>query len=153
MELSIETRNFIIEINEFSHNKLKNINDVSLLVETSRKDKEGKKLFSELIFSAKYLNGLGKILMNSITGDKDTVSNEKEKTLIKNSAGKVKDEYKKNIELLINQINELLSKADKDDKMSFADRYLNMTRTSMINLTSLIYDLSWVKKYYNEKGI
>lgn len=153
MEITQETRNIIIDINEFSNNKLKNRNDVSLLFEALRKDDSNKQLFKDLIFTAKYLNGLGKVMMNSMTGKIDAQFREEDKAVMESSAEKIREEYQKNIELLISQINTLLLQTDKDDMLSFKDRYLSMTRSSMVNLTSLIYDLSWVKKYYNEKKI
>jgi hypothetical protein len=153
MELSQETRNIIIDINGFSNNKLKNINDVSLLLEASLKNDANRKLFKDLIFIAKYLNGLGKIMMNSISGNAGASVKEEDKPVIESSAEIIRGEYKKNIEQFVNALNQLLSQAGKDNNIAFKDRYLNMTKTSLLNLTSLIYDLSWVKKYYNEKGL
>jgi hypothetical protein len=59
----------------------------------------------------------------------------------------------KNIEHFIDQLNIILKDFDEIDKSAITGKYLKYTRTSMINLTSLIYDLSWVKKYNNEKGL
>lgn len=153
MKISQQTLDIIVHINEFANNKLKNINDVSLLLESSNNNDNGKQLFKDFIFTAKYLNGLGKIMMNNMSGNSMTQVKEEEKAVIESSADKVREEYKKNLEKFISQINFLISGINEIEKKSFSERYLNMTRTSLVNLTSLIYDLSWVKKYYNEKGL
>ncbi|RPI14843.1 MAG: hypothetical protein EHM58_15470 [Ignavibacteriae bacterium] len=153
MNISQKTKDIIFDIIEFSGNKLKNTNDVSLLLEASAKDDMSRQSFKDLIFTAKYLNGLGKIMMNSVVGNNNNKDNKENKAVIGNSADKIRDEYKKNIEHLTTRLNYFLSLVDENNKNAFTNRYLNMTRTAMVNLTSLIYDLSWVKKYFNEKGM
>ena len=71
MKLSENTVNLILEIKEYSGNKLKNEADVSLLIECASSN-EKKELFDDMIFTAKYLNGLGKILHSNMAGIRNT---------------------------------------------------------------------------------
>jgi len=48
-------------------------------------------------------------------------------------------------------LREMLKHADKEIKTELEQKYLSLTRESMLNLNSLIYDLSWLKSYYNSK--
>jgi hypothetical protein len=50
---------------------------------------------------------------------------------------------------LNSQISDIIANVPDEDKQNFENKYLAMNRTSLINLTNLIYDLSWVKKYLN----
>jgi hypothetical protein len=60
-------------------------------------------------------------------------------------------EYKSNMIRLSNYLGDLLTDADDDVKTDFRAKYLSMNRTSLVNMTGLIYDLSWLKRYYNSK--
>lgn len=149
MKLSGNTENLILEIKEYSGNRLKNEADVSLLIESSNTgDKQN--LFEEMIFTAKYLNGLGKILHSNM----GAVSQAKEKdegNIDENAEEKIRDEFKQNMLKFISQLSEISKGLTGDEKQSFSEKYLSMNSASLVNLTSLIYDLSWVKKYMNSR--
>lgn len=148
MKISGQTEKIITELKEFSSAKLKNEHDISILVEASAQSKK-QSLLEEMVFTAKYLNGLGKILHSSRIG---SLRAESEKEKIKEDAEeKIMNEFKQNMQKLSSQISELLENIPEEDKKFFRDKYLSLNRTSLINLTNLIYDLSWVKKYLNSK--
>ncbi|MCX7877530.1 MAG: hypothetical protein N2510_02690 [Ignavibacteria bacterium] len=140
-ELSKKTIELSIELNEFSSFKIKNPDDISLLIEFSLNNSE---LFGEIIFIAKYLNGLGKILdkihyTDNIQSRDETIY-------------KIKDEYKKNILKFTDLLGKLLECNKNHSSISnLENKYLSLNQESMSNLASLIYDLSWVKKFYNSK--
>jgi hypothetical protein len=145
MNISESTNDFIIELNEFSNNKIKNIYEVSCLIELSVKE-VNKKNFKDIIFTAKYLNGLGKVLHQSITSTSNSDNNVK-----LNSAEKVREEYTNNITHFTSRLNLYMQNADEDFKKEFENKFLSLNRTSLVNLTTLIYDLSWVKMFFNSK--
>jgi hypothetical protein len=145
MEISENTANFVIDVKDYSGSKIKNEKDVALLIECSASGKQT--LLDDTIFIAKYLNGLGKILHSNMAGsaqaDRDKIE--------ENAEEKIKDEFKHNLMKLKTQIKEIIDKAPHEDKNYFEQKYLVMTRQSMINLTTLIYDLTWVKKFINSR--
>jgi hypothetical protein len=146
MDISEKTLNLVLDIKDFSGGKLKNENDVATLIECSV-SAEKQALFDDMIFIAKYLNGLGKILHSNMAGA--TLSG-KDK-IEENAEEKIKNEFRQSLVKLRIQIKEIVEAALSEDKNYFEQKYLVMTRESMINLTTLIYDLSWVKKYMNSR--
>lgn len=149
MKISDNTEAVILELNEFSGSKIKNPLDISYLIEISAKSSQDK-LFYDLQFSAKYLNGLTKILQSNVTLTANSKSGEPLPDA-EEARLKIMDEYKKNLIKFTAYLKDLLSEAETDVKTQFEERYLSLNRTSMANLTTLIYDLSWLKKYYNNK--
>ena len=156
MKISQKTQDTILELNEFSSSKLKNIPDLTIIIEIAE-NSVNKKLYNDLQFSAKYVNGLAKILQSNISvstsrngfsspikepGDKVSVSNEE-------ATEKIKKEFHSNIVKFTELLKEFLKNADEEIKKDFENKYLSLTQSSMLNLNSLIYDLSWVKKYNN----
>ena len=142
----------IRELTTFSHNKLKNQDDISILLEISHSDNK-KQLLNDLIFTAKYLNGLGKILhtgpqkLSDLAKGKDAKSSIQQDSLVK-----VKKEYQTNLEKFIKLLTEMVEHKNEDKYEPFKQKYFKLTQESMVNLTTLIYDLCWLKKYTNEKN-
>lgn len=149
MKISSKTTDIILELNEFSGSKIKNTLDLSYLIEVA--EASGKdKLFYDIQFTAKYLNGLTKILQSNVVLTPkpkigEPAANPDE------ARDKIMEEYKKNILKFSAYLKDLLAEADEQTRADIQERYLALNRTSMVNLTSLIYDLSWLKKYYNSK--
>jgi hypothetical protein len=100
----------------------------------------------DIIFTAKYLNGLGKIMQVNLSAPANGNENGK-----KEKNDKIKEEYKNNIQHLINQLNFYMLHADDNFKKEFNNKFLSLNRSSLVNLTTLIYDLSWVKKFMNNR--
>jgi hypothetical protein len=149
LKLSDNTVNLILEIKEYSGNKLKNEADVSLLIECSNPE-DKQKIFDDMIFTAKYLNGLGKILHSNMAGIRQTNGSEEDK-IDENAGEKIKNEFRQNMLKFTSQLSEISAGITGDEKRAFNEKYLSMNSTSLVNLTNLIYDLSWVKKYMNSK--
>jgi len=139
----------MLELNEFSGSKLKNIPDLTYIIEIAE-NSANKNLFYDLLFSAKYVNGLAKILQSNVSvsssrnGFAVSASDEEAKE-------KIKKEFHANIVKFTELFKEFLQNADDAVKKDFENKYLSLTQSSMLNLNSLIYDLSWLKKYYNSK--
>ena len=152
MKISPKTKKIIEELYLFSDSKLKNVPEMMLLIElTERSGKD--KLFYDLQFAAKYLNGLGRILQSNvaITTQKKPGSNGEEPPTAEEAREKIMKEYKTNMIKFTNYLKDLLLDADQADRKEIEEKYLTLSRTAMVNLTTLIYDLSWLKRYLNSK--
>jgi hypothetical protein len=147
LRLSDNTVNLINEIKEYSGWKIKNEADISLLIECSESERK-QKLFDDLIFTAKYLNGLGKILHSNMGGIRQTNGENK---IDENAEEKIRNEFKQNMLKFTSQLSEISECITDDEKKTFNNKYLSMNSESLVNLTNLIYDLSWVKMYLNSK--
>jgi len=151
MKISDKTQEKMLELNEFSGSKIKNIQDVSYLIEITDISKQNK-LFYDIQFAAKYLNGLGKILQGNIAISTDKNSNGSGKTPESFEVKeKIKEEFKKNMKKITDDLKKLIAYSDETFRAEFENKYLTLSRTSLQNLTTLIYDLSWLKKYNNSK--
>lgn len=152
MKISSDTNKLIGELSDYSGSKLKNIPELSLLVELAKNSGKDK-LFYDIQFTAKYLNGLGKILQSNvaITTQKKPGSNGEPPPSSEEAREKVMSEYKSNMLKLSNYLADLLIEADDETKTIIRHKYLSMNRDSLMNLTTLIYDLSWLKRYLNSK--
>ena len=152
MKISPKTKKLVDKLNEYSGGKLKNIKELSCLIEIA--EVSGKdKLFYDIQFAAKYLNGLGKILQSnvSLTPNKNTGGNGTPPPSAEEARAKIMEEYKNNMTKLTSYLSELLSDADSDIKKEIEEKFLSLTRTSLVNLTTLVYDLSWLKRYNNSR--
>ena len=148
MKISKATTYLINDLNQFSNSKLKNIEDISLIIETSSLTQQ-QKLLNEILFTAKYLNGLGKILQKNLPLNSNKNgslgSDDIDRTKIK-----ITKEFEENIQNLISKLRFLFKNIKIEDKEKFENKYFSLTRSSMINLTILIYDLAWLKTYRNK---
>ena len=147
MKISEQTHDIILELNEFSGSNLKNITDLSYIIEIASIS-SNEKLFYDLQFSAKYINGLSKILQSNISvsqnmnGFSVSASDDEAKE-------KISKEFKENIMKFCDLLRTLFKHAGKEIRNDLELKYLSLTRDAMLNLNTLIYDLSWLKKYNN----
>lgn len=151
MIISSETRNLISELSEFSNSKLKNIDALSYLIEASKAfGKE--KLFNDLIFTAKYINGLEKILRrNAVFASAQDTKLNGGKAISNEAMDKIKTEYKEHLKKMSFGLKELIQNAEETERDQFISKYLSLTRESMLNLSRLIYDLAWLKIFINKQ--
>jgi hypothetical protein len=149
LKLSGKTSSLVLEIKEYSGNKLKNEADVSLLIECSYSE-EKQKLFEDMVFTAKYLNGLGKILHSNMGGIFQSGGIEENK-IDEKAEEKIRNEFRQNMLKFTSQLSEIVNEVSGSERKNLSGKYLAMNSTSLVNLTNLIYDLSWVKKYMNSK--
>lgn len=150
MTISESTRKYMDELKKFSNNRIKNFEDVSFLIEISSPLKTHK-LFNDTIFTAKYLNGLGKILRDHMTASLPKNGNTAPASIDQDAMEKVRDEFREHMRKFSLQLTTLIKDSDDTERKTFEEKYLVMKQQSMVNLTSLIYDLSWVKKFRNSK--
>ena len=147
MKISKKTAEFAAELNKFSGAKIKNIDDLSILLQLSD-SKEREKMFDDILFTSKYLNGLGKILQKNITAAANPEGNGKSVSA-EEARKKIMDEFKANMKKLSEKIADYIKDTDAEIKNNFEEKYLALNQQSLQNLTTLIYDLSWIKVFIN----
>ena len=150
MKISQSTNDLIYKLRNFSGDKLRNPHDISFLVEISSVTKK-ERLFDDIIFTAKYLNGLGKILRDHMTASLPQNGNSNPDKIGENSMDKIRSEFREHMKKFSMQLATLIKDTEDNYKTDFEAKYLSMNQQSMVNLTTLIYDLSWLKKYKNRK--
>ena len=113
MKISPKTKKIIEELYVYSGNKLKNVPEMMTLIEIT--EISGKdKLFYDLQFSAKYLNGLGKILQSNVTltSPNKSGSNGGPDPNAEEARAKVLSEYKTNMMKFTSYLKDILIDAD-----------------------------------------
>lgn len=148
MNLSSSTSTLLEDIIKFSGNKIKKRDDVALILELTSSE-ENAQLLKDLVFTAKYLNGLGKIIHSGLPNLTNNNPQAIKSSVREDSIEKVRHEYKINLQKFSSQLKDILNNSSIPEISDFRNRYLAMTQESMVNLTTLIYDLCWVKKYMN----
>lgn len=124
------------ELEEFSGDQLKRKKDLSTLIQLGYTHGQDE-IIEDLSFTSKYVQGLFRVL-NRASGINDIQNIDLIKTDLSNSIGKVKK-----------QIEQLLTNADDPTKSYFTDNYLQLSQNCMFNLSELMSDLEWTKKYLN----
>ena len=126
----------IDEIDEFSQHKLNKKTDLKILYCQSIKD-DKEKTFDELSFTAKYVQGLMRVLKTG-TGNPEVKSLEH-----------IRKDFTHNMQKIVDQMKEIVANADETVKLYFEKTYFDMSHQGMQNLTLILSDLEWAKKYFN----
>ena len=148
MKITSQTEKVIAEINEFSGGRLKNIRELSVLFESAVTNESLWNTFYQMQFIAKYLSGLGKILESNVqfTGRNTQASIDPEQ-----ARKNIMQEYRENLILFTDLLRKLIRETDDEFRAEMEKNYLSLNTGSVANINSLIYDLSWMKRYYNSK--
>ena len=126
----------IDEIDDFSLHRLNKKSDLKTLFCLSVKDNK-EKTFEELSFTAKYVQGLMRVL-------KTGTSNPEVKSL-----EHIRKDFTHNMKKIVDQMKEIVVNADEQIKRYFETTYFDMSQQGMQNLTLILSDLEWAKKYFN----
>ncbi len=133
MEISRETEEFVREVGEFSHHRLKTGETLATLIEVARRS--GKEdLLRRIAFRSKFLSNAYGILKRSTA---ETEGYEK-----------LTREFNENLEKVVEELRELVENAPPETKEALFAHYLSMTGGTFENLLTLLYDFSWVKNWY-----
>lgn len=132
------TSDFVNEVEYFSNSKLKKKAELLRLFEEAQKNnKLG--LFEDLTFTAKYVQGLLRVVQSG--------TNNPEVGNIEN----IKQDFSENMKKVVSQIKDIISNADDSMKSHFEENYFELSQAGFLNLSELISDLEWTKKYINNK--
>ena len=135
MEPNLAT-GIIEEIDNFSEHRLNKKTDLKTLYSLSIMAGEGK-TFEELSFTAKCAEGLMRVL-------KTGINNPEIKTL-----DHIKKDFTHNMQKIVDLMKEIVSHADEQIKRYFEITYFDLSQQGMQNLTLILSDLEWAKKYFN----
>lgn len=135
MKISQSSKELIEKINDHSSGPLKNIYEISFLIESAL-NKEKPDEFRDLIFTAKYVNGLKNVLADrTITGD--------------DFMEKIFDEFNNNLQKFLNILRTITIPSDINSEKFFEDKYFKLDQDSVVNAMGLIQDLTICKEFFN----
>ena len=132
-----DSRELLKRVDEFSNFKLQKRDDLQIIFTEGVKE-ENNELFEDLVFTAKYVQGLMKVMKMG-----------QENSEVK-SLEHVKSDLTKNMEKVVEQIREIVSESSQSDKDYIEKSFLQMTPDAFKNLNELLADLDWTKKYLND---
>lgn len=128
---------FCDEVEKFSANKLLVKSDLRTLVSLAI-NSLNEELFSSIAFTAKYIQGLLRVIQQAGTNPE-----------IKNFQ-QIKNDLTENMEKISTDLKTLLAGSEIEVKEMFTEKYLALTAESFANLRKLLHDLEWVKIYQNQ---
>ncbi len=149
MNISKKAKQKALEIREFSGSKIKNPDDLLILIEIGLAQDKAKQ-FEDIQFTAKYLNGLGKALKTNISNLANPKQNGKSVSA-EDARKKIMDEFKANMKKLSEMLGEYIKDIDENMQADFTNKYLALNGEALQKLTTLIYDLSWMKALSNSR--
>ncbi len=126
------------ELLNFSNNSLNMPEDIKRIIEISLQHNEIKTL-EEISFSAKYTQGLLKIIRNK--------SNEIDDQYF----SKIQDEYSENIQKIKENLIKLVNYQGAFIENIYNEKFFTLTQKSLQNLNFLCSDLSRLKSLLNDK--
>ncbi len=135
MELSIDTRNVLDFLENFSEQGLRKRNDLGLLFELSA-ERGAHDEMNDLLFHGTYLYNLYRTLRNASANSEGYQNIEKE--------------FAGSVEQVRDQIAKVLVDADQDHVERFQTTYYAITQGSLRNLVDLAHDLSVAKRIQND---
>jgi hypothetical protein len=136
MRFSEETIDLILDIKEYSGGKIRNEFELSALMEFTV-NKQNKKAFDDIVFKAKFLKGLSKVMAGNIES--------------KESRKKLLAEYTEELKNLTELIKDTLSSPEPIVMNTFNQKFFELTPECFMNLNLLIEDLSVCKDFFNDK--
>jgi hypothetical protein len=128
--------NFLDEVENFSGKSLSKKDDLKLVLETCNSDEKFKE-FEDLAFTGKYVNGLFRVLQNSV------------KIPEVENIDQIKKDLSENMEKVISQLKDITSYMNEKNKMLIEENYLKLSQSSLQNLQHFVEDLDNIKKYLN----
>ncbi|MFA6598835.1 MAG: hypothetical protein WCS69_14015 [Ignavibacteriaceae bacterium] len=127
---------FCDEVEKFSNMKLLVKDDLQKLASAAVNSLQ-QELFFSIAFSAKYVQGLVRVLQQAGTNPE-----------IKNLE-QIKNDLTENMEQITATLKILLANESNEVKATLEEKYFSLTAESFVNLRNLLSDLEWVKIYQN----
>jgi len=135
MNFSGQTNSFIEKVNDHSQKPLKNIYEVSVIVENTFKQNSFD-IFKDLIFTAKYVKGLKSVLSNQIVNKDDFME-------------RMFEEFNKNVQKFSGDLKNIIDSSDDKVKLHFSKKYFELKHESLVDTMELVEDLSLCKEFLN----
>lgn len=134
--MNLSDENILIKTQRFNKHLLNKKDDVQQLISIAVKLKREEE-FNELIFTAKYLRGLLRIV-NKAPGIPEV-----------ESIDHIKSDISENMKKVLDHLRNILSGAEANAINFFEKNYLSLNERNFINLNLLLADLESLKKYLN----
>lgn len=128
--------NFLDEVEKFSSKSLNKKDDLMLVLETCNSNEKLSE-FEDLSFTGKYVNGLFRVLQNSV------------KIPEVENIDQIKKDLSENMEKVISQLKEITFNMNENNRMLIEDNYIKLSQNSLQNLQHFVEDLDIIKKYLN----
>jgi hypothetical protein len=129
---------FVNEVEKFSKSRLKRKAELIRIYEEAVNN-NNEKLFEDLAFTAKYVQGLLRIVK---TGSANSEIN---------NLDQIKKDFSDNMNKVILKIKEIIAGADEGMKTHFELTYFELSQQGFINISELLSDLEWAKIYLNDR--
>lgn len=136
MAINLNDINFLKAVEDFTGSLLQNKDDVTKLIAVVVAEKKEEE-FEKLTFTAKYICGMMRVVKNA-PGIPEV-----------SSVDKIKNDLNENMKKGIEQLKEIISFSDDNQRDYFNRTYFTLTTLNFSNLTQLFSDLESVKKYIN----
>lgn len=136
MVINLTDKNFLTGVEEYTGNLLQKKEDIQkiiTLVVAEKKEEE----FENLVFTAKYISGMMRVLKNA-PGIPEV-----------SSIDHVRKDLNENMKKGIEQLKETIVSSSESEKNYFEKTYFTLSSLNFSNLTSLFSDLESIKKYMN----
>jgi len=131
-----DSKSFCESVEQFSQNNLLQKEDLHWLISIAVSPAKAE-LFFSMAFTAKYVQGLMRVIQQSTTNPE-----------IKNLQ-QIKDDLTENMEKISTDLKRYIENEAEDMKHAFEQKYLGMSGEAFMNLRKLLNDLEWVKIYDN----
>lgn len=129
---------FVNEVEKFSKSKLKRKAELIRIYEEAVNN-NNEKLFEDLIFTAKYVQGLLRVVKSGSANSEI------------NNLDQIKKDFTDNLNKVVLEIKKIISGADEDMKTHFEQTYFELSQQGFINISELLSDLEWTKIYLNDR--
>lgn len=137
MVITEQTRNFVKAVDEFSGKKLNLRDELCVIVEYFASANDADK-FEELIFKAKYLNGLMNVFSSAAKNSEVT------------NTEQIKEDFTHNFGLFRDILSSVTASLEENLQEEFQRKFLELSPEAMMNTKTLIGDLDRVKRYLND---
>jgi hypothetical protein len=134
MSINLSDKNFLTGVEDYTGGLLQKKNDIIKIIEIAVAE-DKLELFEKLIFTAKYISGMMRVVKNA-PGIPEV-----------NSTDHVRKDLNENMKKGIEQLKELIAFSNERDY--FDKTYFTLSAQNLSNLTQLFSDLESVKKYMN----
>jgi hypothetical protein len=136
MGINLNDKNFLSSVEDYTGSLLQKKEDIKRIIELVIAEKKEEE-FEKLVFTAKYICGMMRVLKNA-PGIPEV-----------SSIDNIKNDLNENMKKGIEQLKEIISFSDDNQRDYFDRTYFTLTQQNFNNLSQLFSDLESVKKYMN----